>query len=108
MGKGLSLAGLITAIFGAFVPFVGLFIGWIALVFATFGALSGGKGLAIATVAVSTVVFLFMTPSLWVEAAGQAAGFHRDTGTSPIFRITTLFLLAAPIVGCVIGKREAA
>ena len=107
MGKGLSLAGLLVAILGAFVPVVGLFIGWVALIFATFGAMAGGKGLAVATVGVSAVAFLFLTPSLWIEAAAQGAGLHKQTGSSPIFRIISLALLAAPIVGCLIGKREA-
>ena len=95
MGKGLSLAGLIISIIGAFIPVTGLMIGWGALLLATLGAMFGGKSIAIATVAVSAFVFVFMTPSIWLYTAANDIRLY-----------VTVALLALPIVGCFIGKKE--
>ncbi|MEL7252812.1 MAG: hypothetical protein AAGL23_01455 [Pseudomonadota bacterium] len=103
-GKGLCVAGLIMAIIGAFVPLIGLFIGWAALGLATMGALAGNKGTAIAVVAVSAMVFLFLTPSLWLEAVAHGSSYGQSTGSSPILKIGTLIMLAAPLVAMFLRK----
>ncbi len=103
-GKGLSTAGLIVAVIGAFVPLIGLYIGWAALGLATLGALGGNKGMSIAVVAVSAMVFLFLTPSLWLEVVAHDAGYGEATGSSPILRIGTFIMLGAPVVAMLMAK----
>ena len=102
-GNGLSVAALIMAVIGGFVPGIGLYIGWAALVLATFGAIGGAKGLTVAVVAVSAMIFLFLTPSLWAEAAMHQAGFGEATGAPPFLRIGTLVALALPFVGMMLA-----
>ncbi len=94
------------AVLGGLVPGIGLYIGWAALLLATFGAIGGAKGLPIAVVAVSALVFLFLTPSLWVEAAMHKAGFGEATGAPPVLRIGSLVLLALPIVGLLLAPSQ--
>ena len=106
--KGLGIAALIIAVLGAIMPGVGLFVGWLALILATFAAAGDGRGLAIATIAVSTVAFLFLTPSLWIEAAAFGTGYGEATGSSPILRIVSLMLLVAPIGAMFVGKNKVA
>jgi uncharacterized membrane protein YkgB len=105
-GKGFCIAALILAALGAVVPVVGLFVGWAALGLATIGALAGNKGRTIAVVALSAVVFLTMTPSLWIETAGHSAGYGRATGSAPILQIITFVMLAAPIVGMIVSSKK--
>ena len=64
MAKGFGIAALIAAVLGAFVPLVGFWIGVFALLLATFAALAGDRVFSIATLCVSIVVFVFLTPSL--------------------------------------------
>ncbi len=92
----------IAAIVGAFVPGFGLGIGWVALLLTSLGALCGDKGFAIATVIISGIAFLFLTPTLWLEFAAHETGYRAATARSPILRIISLALLASPIVGMVL------
>ena len=103
-GKGLSTAGLVMAIIGAFIPLIGLYIGWAALGLATLGALAGNKGMTIAVVAVSAMVFLFLTPSLWLEAFAHSEGYREASGRAPVLKIGTLIMLAAPLVAMFLHK----
>ena len=98
VGTGIGIAALVIAIIGAFVPGVGLFVGWFALVVASIGALCGDKGLAIATVLISAVAFVFLTPTLWLEFAAHETGYGAATGRSRMFAIISMALLAAPII----------
>ncbi len=100
IGAGLGLAALIIAGIGMWIPFVGLFIGWLALAIACFAALCGDKGLTVATVVFSAVVFLIFTPTLWLEA-GASADETSGYG-SPIFIIISIAMLIAPIVSIVL------
>ena len=88
LARGLGLAALMIAWVGAFVPFLGLFIGWGALAIATIAALAGDRGHTIATVVFSAFVFLFLTPMLWLDALGSAEG------TAHLLGISILMLLA--------------
>ena len=96
IGAGFGLAGIIAAIAGAFVPVIGLFIGWAALALATIGALCGDKGLAIATSLISAVVFFFLMPTLWID---YAVGDQNPSGSGGLLVFVSMLLLAAPIVG---------
>lgn len=105
-GKGLAIAGLILAILGAIMPVVGLYIGWIALCIAALAGFLGQRGLVVSTVIVSAVAFLFLTPSLWLEAAAYATGYGEATGSSPMYRIISIGLLVAPIAAMFIGTKK--
>ena len=78
MAKGLGIAAIIVALLGAFIPVFGFFIGLVALFFAAVAALAGDRVFSIATVAVSTIVFVFLTPSLWVSAIGESVENRRS------------------------------
>ncbi|NSY37540.1 hypothetical protein [Leisingera sp. ANG59] len=104
--NGLSIAAIVLAVLGAITPGVGLYVGWAALALATLAALGGAKGLPIAVVAISAIVFLVLTPSLWVEAAAHKAGFGEATGAPPILRIGSIIALIAPIVGLIVAPSE--
>ena len=95
IGAGIGLAALLVALVGAFVPVIGLIIGWVALALAALAALCGDKGFAIATIIVSGAVFLFLTPSLWLDTA---VGNHNPTGNGYLMLTTSIALLAAPII----------
>jgi uncharacterized membrane protein YkgB len=109
--KGLGIAALVLAVLGAFLPVVGLYIGWIGLLVATIAAYLGERGLGIATVVVSAVAFLFLTPSLWVNAAGaafwQAADHAEGAQTLGAFLVISGVLLVAPLVAMFVGRRRA-
>lgn len=104
--KGLGIAAIILAVLGAVMPGIGLFVGWLALILATFAAAGDGRGLAIATIVVSAMAFLFLTPSLWIEAAAFGTGYGEATGSSPILRIVSLVLLVAPVAAMFLGKNK--
>lgn len=97
LSSGIGLAALIIAVIGIFIPVVGLFIGWFALLIALVAALTGDKGLSIATVVVSALGFALLTPSLWVEAGASSA-----QGSPPVLRILTIILLLAPVAGMIL------
>jgi hypothetical protein len=99
LGAGIGLAALIIAFIGMWMPLVGLFVGWLALIIVCVAALCGDKGFTIATVILSAVAFIFFTPSLWLEA-GASADATSGHG-APLLRIISIVLLAAPI-GCII------
>jgi hypothetical protein len=100
MGKGLGIAGLILAIIGIFLPVVGIFIGWVALALVAFGALSGERTFATAVVAVSVVNYLFLSPSLWLAAAG--VNFNHGLGSLSIPVTITVVLVLAPIAAMIL------
>ena len=65
--SGIGLVALILTIISFFIPFVGFFITWLALVIATIAAFMGDRGLTIATVVLSALKFL-ITPTMWAGA----------------------------------------
>lgn len=102
VGKVLAVVALVVCVIGAFMPVVGLYVGWIALLFAAVAALFGERSLVIATVVVSALVFVLLTPSLWLTQgatmlanAGDAYGGGQEF-LNP-FLIMTLAALAAPV-----------
>ncbi len=103
-GFGLSLSGLVISVISIFIPIVGIFTGIIGLLLAALGTLFGERGLAIATIAVSVVSFVFLTPTLWMEALAHSMGYGQQTGTGPVLRILVIAALAAPIVGIVLNS----
>jgi len=110
--SGLSLVGLILSFIGIFIPFLGLFIAWIGLGFATIGAYMGDKGLAIATSLLCAVVFMFLSPTLWLEAATQNASYQSWSGqngiatSGPILRIISIIMVVAPFAAMFIHKQS--
>lgn len=101
---GFSLAALIFAIIGAFTPIVGFWIGVLALGLAAVGGYLGDRGLTIATISVSIVAFLFMTPMLWIEAAADAVD-NTDQSFSG-FRWLAFGAVALPIVAMILGSKR--
>lgn len=59
--------GIVAIIFSVlgFIPFVGMFFAWIALVLATVAALLGEKGLSTATSVICAINLLILTPAMW-------------------------------------------
>jgi hypothetical protein len=93
VGSGFGMAALMLALLGMFMPVIGLFIGWLALVFACVAALCGDKGYTVATIVMSAIAFLFFTPSLWLEGIAANSG-----GPSSYLGVISFVLFAAPIV----------
>lgn len=99
-GKGIAIAALVIAIVGGVLPAIGLYVGWIALLLACVAALFGEKGLTIATMVVSAIMFIFLTPSLWISqgivALGNAASQSQGGPTvfNPLLLISFILLLA--------------
>ena len=100
-GTGVGIAGLVVALVGAFMPVVGLYVGWVALLIVCIAALLGDRGLTIATVIVSVVVFIFLTPSLWIAEGMRAAAVETGAPEEMTQRIglpISIIMLIAPIV----------
>ena len=66
LSAGLGLAALIITAISFFIPFVGFFVTWLALLIAAVSAYMGDKGLTIATIVLATVKFL-ISPTFWVS-----------------------------------------
>jgi hypothetical protein len=103
VGKGVAIAALVIAIVGGILPAIGLYVGWIALLLACVSALLGEKGLTIATMVVSAIMFVFLTPSLWLSQgaislghAGMEAG-DKLPPFSPFLAISLVLLLAPAV-----------
>ncbi len=97
MRLGFGLSGLIVAILSFFIPVYGIFIGWLGLALVTIAALSGERGLTIATVILSVVNYMLFSPMLWVAETG--AGLSGVPG----FVLPTFLIVAAPIVGIILN-----
>ena len=100
-GTGVGIAALVLCIIGAVTPGVGLYVGWVALIVACFAALLGDKGLTIATVIVSALIFIFLTPSLWVAEGMRAIAMESGAPKEVTGRVgipVSIALLIAPIV----------
>lgn len=103
---GLALAGLIIGIIGAFTPVFGLYIGWVALLIVAVAGFMGERGLTITTLVISLFAFLFLTPSLWIEAGANmlvSSEMGEDAGIS-FLRPITMILFLLPIVAMVAGS----
>lgn len=105
MAKAFGISALVLGIIGFFLPFVGIFISWIALVCATLSTLSGGRAYAIVTVIISAVAYL-LTPTLWAESINAATQNPYATSPTPILKYICFALLAAPIMGIVLSKNR--
>ncbi|MEM9378126.1 MAG: hypothetical protein AAGA72_18060 [Pseudomonadota bacterium] len=103
MSKGFGIAALVLGIIGFFLPLVGLFVSWFALVCATVSTFYGGRGMAIATVIISAVAFL-LTPTLWAESLNVATANPLAPSSTPTLKYICYALLTAPIVGIVISR----
>lgn len=107
-GTGLGIAGLLIAIIGAFMPVIGLYVGWFALLVVSIAALMGERGLTIATIILSALAFLFLTPSLWIGEGVRVVAAGSTAPMPPrILMPVTLVMLAVPIVCMFIGKKPA-
>lgn len=95
MGKGLGIAALVLGILSIFVPIVSLYVVWLALVLAIGSALGGDKTFAVATVVITLVNVLFLSPATWLALAGE-----KMSGGSGLKMITVILFLAA--IGAVV------
>jgi hypothetical protein len=100
MAKGLGIAGLVISIISIFIPVVGIFTGWLALVLVVFAALAGDVAFTIAVVAISTVNYMFLSPMLWLATAG--ANMNPGPGSPNVLVAVTVILLAAPIIALIL------
>jgi hypothetical protein len=99
-----AVAGLVMTLIGAIMPFIGLYIGWIGLFLVAIAALMGEKGGTNATLIVSAVVFLLLTPSLWVGAGVRALAVESGSPPPPSLLLpVTLFMLTLPIIAMVLN-----
>lgn len=101
MEKGLGVGAIIVAILAIFVPVVTIYVVWGALVLATMAALMGDKVSPIATVMISIVNVLFMSPMTLMALKGE-----NESGGS-MYMILTIVLAIAPIVGMVVYTNKA-
>jgi hypothetical protein len=100
MGKGLGIAALVIAIISIFIPIVGVFTGWLALILAAVGALAGDVVFTVAVVAISAVSYIFLSPTMWLATAGANA--NPGPGSPSALLIVTFILLAAPIAALIL------
>ena len=99
MGKGLGIAGLVISIISIFIPIVGVFTGWLALILVTVGALAGDVVFAIAVVAISVVSYTFLSPTMWITVAGSNT--TPELGPN-VPLIVTVILIVTPVVAIVL------
>jgi branched-chain amino acid transport system permease protein len=86
--KRLGIAALIIAIFAAFIPGYGVYLGWIALAAVTFAALYGDRAFTAIVLGISALHYFFLNPVFWPVWVGAAA----VAGA-----LLTAVLMAAPI-----------
>ena len=92
VGTGIGLVAFLIAGAGVLTPVLGLFMGWFALGVACVAALFGDKGFTVATVLVSVIGFVFLTPTLWFSAA------NTDQPEGQTVVVVTVVMVLAPLV----------
>ena len=70
-------------------PYLGIFIGWVALALVALSALSGEIVFTVAVIAISVVNYFLLSPSLWITSASPQ--YH-------ILLIITIILVFAPLL----------
>jgi hypothetical protein len=106
MGKGLGIAALVVSIISIFIPLYGIFLGWLALLVVLFAALAGDITFTIAVVVISVINYIFLSPSLWIVAAGAHLNPKQSSSASLIG--LTAVLVIVPMVALIlrqVGKR---
>lgn len=102
MAKGFGIAGLVLGILAIFVPVVSLFIIWLALVLVTLSAMFGDRIFSVATLTISIVNVLFLSPITIIALVGEQIGTER-TGGSSVLLVGSLIVFAGPIIGLILN-----
>ena len=91
--KGVGIAALVIAIVSIFTPIVTLYVIWVALLIAGIADLMGDRAFTIATIAISAVNLIFLSPVTLAVLIGTSEGHGGDGG---LIAITTVFF-AVPV-----------
>lgn len=94
--KRLGIAALIIAIFAAFIPTYGAYLGWIGLAIVTVAALYGDRAFSVIVLATSALHYLFLNPVFWSASVSV---------TAVAMAAITAALMAAPIVAVTMRLR---
>jgi len=97
MGQGLGIGAMIVAILAIFVPVVGIYVVWGALVLATVAALMGDRVYPVVTVIITIVNVVFLSPLILAAFSGE-----EKSGESFFFYVT-IVLIIAPIATMIIS-----
>lgn len=100
MAKGLGIAALVLSILAIFVPVITIFVVWLAMILAAVGGFFGERAFAIASVLVSLVNLILLSPMTWAAFAGENAG------GGAFFQTVTVILFIAPIVAMIVGAKK--
>ena len=91
--KGVGIAALVIAIVSIFTPIVTLYVIWVALLIAGIAGLMGDRSFTIATIAISAVNLVLLSPVTLAVLIGTSEGQGGDGG---LIAITTVFF-ALPV-----------
>lgn len=75
MSKGLGIAALVLILISFPIPFVGTWIGYLALVVAAVAALFGDRALTVATAVIAAIKMYFLSPVLMATMYVKVDGF---------------------------------
>ena len=101
LARGIGLGALIVVIISFWIPLIGVFVAWFALLLASLAALCGDRFFSIATVIVGAITFFFST-SLWVDAGIAGAATSADDYGTPVLLAVSVILLLAPILAMIL------
>lgn len=94
MGMKFGIAAFLLALVAIVVPFYGIMVGWAALLLASFAAWTGERIIVYATIVVSIINYIFISPLL----ASAIAPIDNN-----LIEIT-MVMLAAPVVTIMVKK----
>ena len=97
MNKGLGVGAMVVAILAIFVPVVGIYVVWGALVLAALAAFMGDRTYPIVTVLISIVNVVFLSPMMLVAFTGE----NQNGGSFYLYM--TIALCFAPIVAMIMN-----
>lgn len=90
MGKGFGIGALVLGILSIFVPIVSLYVVWLALALATVAGLLSDKVFSLATIVITLVNVLFLSPATWMALKGE-----QMSGGSGLMATTIVLFIAA-------------
>jgi hypothetical protein len=96
VGKGIGIAAMVLGIIAIFVPFVSIYMVWLAMILAISAAFAGEKPFSAATFAICMVNVLFLSPATMAELKGV-----------PALAVFTIILFCTTIAGWVYFAQKA-
>lgn len=97
MQKGFGIAALVFSILAVFVPVVTVYVVLLAMILAAVAGFFGDRTFTIASVAISVVNIVFLSPVTWAALAGESL-----QGGS-VLKWVIIIMLVAPIIAMVVG-----